>query len=81
MYDCGGYENWRLDLGSPIFSTPVVVPSAHKDRSDLLVANVKGLIYKINLSTKKVMWILDTNMHIFAPLTILEMQLVCAMSR
>lgn len=77
----GGYENWKLDLDSPIFSTPVVVPASSHNGSDLLVANVKGVIYKINLATRKIMWILDTKMHIFAPLTVLEMKLVCAMSR
>ena len=74
----GGKEIWQMNLDSPIFSTPVLTPN--ETFPCLIIANVKGVIYKIELATKKIMWTLDTEMHVFAPLKILK-SCVCAASR
>ena len=70
-----------MNLDSPIFSTPVItLPTPNDTCPCLIIANVKGIIYKIDIATKKILWTLNTQMHVFAPLAILK-DCICAASR
>ena len=52
--DKNGTEIWCINLDSPIFSTPLVIPpcSAFHTETSILVSTVKGVIYKIDLNTR-----------------------------
>ena len=80
--DKNGTEIWCINLDSPIFSTPLVIPpsSAIHTETYVLVSTVKGVIYKIDLSTKDILWTLNTQMHVFAPLSLIDIY-ACVASR
>ena len=77
-------EIWCINLDSPIFSTPLVIPpgsAIHTETStSILVSTVKGVIYKIDLNTKDILWTLNTQMHVFAPLSLIDIY-ACVASR
>ena len=80
--DKNGTEIWCINLDSPIFSTPLVIPpsSAIHTETSILVSTVKGLIYKIDLNTKDILWTLNTQMHVFGPLSLVDIY-ACVASR
>ncbi len=82
--DKNGTETWCINLDSPIFSTPLVIPPCSGNHGEIstsiLVSTVKGAIYKIDLNTKNMLWTLDTQMHVFAPMSLIDIY-ACVASR
>jgi outer membrane protein assembly factor BamB len=82
--DKNGTEIWCINLDSPIFSTPLVIPPCianyKETTTSILVSTVKGAIYKIDLKTKDILWTLNTHMHVFAPLSLIDIY-ACVGSR